>query len=250
MQHEGKYIYGIIATDNAPNFGPIGIGGNGDEVVTIGTNGLAAVISDSSLDHYVVSRENLRAHTQVIEKVGEAYTVLPMRFCTVAESTDEILAFLEEQERDLKNLLKDMDGKVEIGIKILWKDMKHIYGELAAENKTIRTLKQKGTVKSQKDLVHAGELVEVALEEKKVVEGEEYLRSLKKVSVDCREGECKTEDMVANVSFLVDRDWLKEFDAVIEKIGDDHNGRINVRYVGPMPPFSFANLEMHWNGGN
>lgn len=248
MQHEGKYIYGIIATNGAPNFGAIGIGGNKDEVVTIGTKGLAAVISNSSLDHYVVSRENLTAHTKVIEKVAESHTILPMRFCTVAESTDEVIAFLERNERQLKNHLKDLEGKKEIGIKIIWTDMKKIFAELTEENRAIKALKKKGG-RNRHALIQAGQLVEAALEEKKVVEGEEYLRPLKKIANDFKEGERKTEDMVATASFLVDQDWLKEFDAKVEKISNEHNSRVQIKYIGPMPPFSFVNLEMHWNSG-
>lgn len=247
MQHEGKYIYGIIATDAAPNFGPIGVGGKGDEVVTIGTNGLAAVVSDSSLEHYVLSKEHLSAHTRVVEKIAESFTVLPMRFCTVAESADEVVNFLEANSRQLKNFLKDMEGKVEIGVKIFWKNMKAIYEEISKENRAIKSLKKNDEGSSDKQaLVRAGQIVEAALEEKRAVEGEEYLRGLRKVAVKQSEGECNTEDMLANASFLVDRDWVKEFDNRIEQIGKEHDERIHVKYVGPMPPFSFVNLEMHW----
>lgn len=247
MPHEGKYIYGIISTDEAPNFGPIGMGGRRDEVVTVGTRGLAAVISNASLDHYVVSRERLLAHTRVIERVVEDYTVVPMRFCTVAESTDEILAFLEDRERELKNLLQHLGGKIEVGIKIFWKSMKRIYDELVKENRKIRDLKAKTAGQGQHGLIHAGELVEAALEEKKAVEGEEYLRPLKNVSVECREGEPKGEEMVGDAAFLVDGEWRQEFDSRVEQLENEHGERIQVRYLGPMPPFSFVNLEMHWN---
>lgn len=249
MPREGKYIYGIIATDEAPNFGPIGIGGKKDEVVTIGARGLAAVVSNGVLDDYAASRDNLLDHTRVIEKVAKQFAVLPMRFCTVAESADQVRGLLEEREREFKNLLRDFEGKVEVGIKVIWKDMKKIYDEIAKENRAIRALKQKGAGGGQQALIRAGELVEAALDEKKAVEGEEYLRFLKKGKVECKEGEIKTEDMVANASFLLDSDWVREFDARVEEMSKEHNGRIDIKYVGPMPPFSFVNLEMHWNGG-
>jgi hypothetical protein len=139
---------------------------------------------------------------------------------------------------------------VEVGIKIMWKNMKAIFEEIGRENKAIRNLKQKGVENDgQKALVRAGELVEAALEEKKAVEGEEYLRFLKKGPVECKESEAKTEDMVANISFLLGRDWLKEFDSQVDKLGEEFDRRIQVQYIGPMPPFSFVNLELHWNGG-
>src|SRR3989337_1261632 len=94
MNRGGKYIYGITATEDAPNFGPMGIGGGNDEVTTTGTEGLAAVVSNASMDHYVLSKANLTTHTKVVEKVMESRTILPMRFCTVAETADAIIAFL------------------------------------------------------------------------------------------------------------------------------------------------------------
>jgi hypothetical protein len=247
MKPEGKYIYGIIGTEDAPNFGPMGIGGRRDEVTTIGTQGVAAVVSNTSMDHYVLSKGNLTVHTQVIEKVMESYTVLPMRFCTVAETADEIIAFLETHARELKNKLKNMDGKVEVDIQIIWKDIKKIYEEIVKENKKIRELKVKGTTGNQQNLIHAGELVATALEEKKAVEGDRYLRPLKKTAADCKENEPNADEMVAHAAFLIDRGWLKEFDHVVEEVGEEFEERIQIHYVGPMAPFSFVNLQLRWD---
>lgn len=246
MKHEGKYIYGIIATEEAPNFGPMGIGGHHDEVTTIGATGLAAVVSNASMDHYVISRENLLAHATVLEKVMSSYTVLPMRFCTVAETADEIISFLEANARELKNKLKDMDGKVEVDIKIVWSNMKKIYEEIVKENKKIRELKAKGTNGNRQSLIHAGELVAAALEEKKAVEGKEYLRPLKKAAKDFKETGPTTEAMVVHAAFLVEKGWLKEFDDKVETIGEAFKDRVALHYVGPMAPSSFVNLQLHW----
>ncbi|MBI5300073.1 MAG: GvpL/GvpF family gas vesicle protein [Deltaproteobacteria bacterium] len=245
MKHEGKYIYGIIATDETPNFGSIGVGGHHDEVTSIGVNGLAAVVSNALMDHYVLSRENFTAHTKVIEKIMESHTVLPMRFCTVAETADAIISFLKRNSRQLKNELKEISGKVEVDIKFVWKEMKEIYGEIAKENKKIRAIKAQGVMRDQRSLVHIGELVAIALEEKKAVEGKEYLRLLKKMAKDFCEMEAKGDEMVAHAAFLVEKDRLGEFDNVVEKLGDDSGNRIQVHYVGPMPPFSFVNLQLH-----
>lgn len=245
MKHEGKYIYGIIATEDAPNFGPIGIGENHGEVTTIGVKGLAAVVSNSSMDHYVISRENLAAHTRVIEKVMESYTILPMRFCTVAETSEEIIAFLEKCSTQLKNTLRDMEGKFEVDIKIFWKDMHKIYAEIVKENKKIQELKTKGDAKNKQSLIHAGELVATALEEKKAVEGDRYLRLLGRAADDCKKSDPNTDEMIAHASFLVDKDWVKEFDGAVEKMTEEFQDRVQVRYVGPMAPFNFASLKLH-----
>lgn len=244
MQHEGKYIYGIIAADNELNFGPIGIGGENDTVTTIGASGLAAVVSNASMDHYVLSQANLTAHTRVIEQIMESYTVLPMRFLTVSETSTEIMTFLKTHAKELKKLLKTVEGKVEIDIKIFWKNMKSIYQEIGQENKRIRELKTKGTTDDRTTLIHAGEMVATALEEKRAVEGERYLTALKKLMVDYIENPVKGDDMVLHGAFLVDRTWLKAFDNVVEMLERQFKERIHIRYVGPMAPFSFLKMEI------
>ena len=45
MEKEGKYIYCIIGTKQERNFGPLGIGVRGDEVLTIGYDDLSMVVS-------------------------------------------------------------------------------------------------------------------------------------------------------------------------------------------------------------
>jgi len=62
---EGKYVYCIIETGEPRSFGPMGIGGRGDDVYTVNYRGLAAVVSNTSLMVYDPTRENVFAHEQV-----------------------------------------------------------------------------------------------------------------------------------------------------------------------------------------
>ena len=110
---EGKYIYCIISAQQDLAFGPIGIGDRGDEVGTIGIDDLAMVISDYPLAKLAVSRENVLAHERVIEEVmKDENTVLPVRFCTIASSAEEVRNLLARRQREFKYLLKDMDHKI------------------------------------------------------------------------------------------------------------------------------------------
>ena len=117
MEKEGQYIYCIIATRQERNFGPIGIGSRGDEVLTIGYDDLSMVVSNHPLTKLVVNSDNMLAHERVIEKVMEEFdSVLPVRFCTIASSADEIRNLLDRRCREFKNALKDMDHKIELGV--------------------------------------------------------------------------------------------------------------------------------------
>ena len=54
---EGKYVYCIIETNEPRSFGPMGIGGRGDDVYTVRHKGLAAVVSNTPLVVYDPTRE-------------------------------------------------------------------------------------------------------------------------------------------------------------------------------------------------
>jgi len=249
MEKEGKYIYCIIETKQERNFGPIGIGGRGDEVTTIGYGDLCMVISDSPMTKYVVSRENMLAHEMVIEEVMKEFTVLPVRFCTIASDADEIRNLLDRRYREFKNLLRDMDHKIELDVKGIWKDMDVIFKEVVEKNKEVKRLKEtvekdKGK-KNMQAKVQIGKMVEDALHKKKENEAEKIISVLKKISFDHRLSRAFDDKMFLNAAFLVDRGREKEFDNIMDDLSDKYKKRIKFMYAGPLPPYNFVNITIY-----
>src|SRR3989338_8569505 len=87
----GRYLYCIIAEPPPKTFGPLGIGGSGDELVSVSYQDLACVVSRSLIIEYPVTREHTMAHHQAIERVMQEYAVLPVRFSTIAKSDEGII---------------------------------------------------------------------------------------------------------------------------------------------------------------
>lgn len=244
----GKYIYCIIATDEAKHFGPIGI--SGSDVHNISYNGLSAVVSNVLLTKYELSPEMLTTHHRVIEQVMKDYTVLPVRFCTVAESATDILQFLTLHSRKFWCLFDELESKVEIGIEVFWKDMKKIFEEIVTNNPQ---LKQKGLQHQnlQKDqLIETGKEVAKIIEQKKEEVANEWLINLKKLSYDYKGLKCRTDNMVFNVAFLVSDMKQREFDSIVEKMANENSQDWDVKYIGPTPPYNFVNIELNLYGGN
>lgn len=245
--NEGKYLYCIISTSQDRNFGPIGIGGRGDIVSTISFNELAGVISNSPMDKYEISRENLTTHEKVIEKVMKDYTVLPVRFSTIASNAEDIRRLLQQRHVEFKNLLHEMDNKIELGVKAVWQDMNLIFKEIATENKEIKALKEKLSKKpSYKGKIRLGEMVENALSKKKEKEAGEILRVLKRNCADFKQNKLFGERMVLNAAFLLDRDWEKDFDQRVRQLSEKNAKSLKLAYIGPVPPFNFVNLVVEW----
>jgi len=249
MEQEGKYIYCIIGTTQDRSFGPIGIGGRGDEVSTIGSDDLAMVISSHPVARLVVNTENILAHEKVIEEVMKEFTVLPVRFCTIAVSADEIRNLLFKRYREFKNLLRDMDHKIELGVKGVWKDMRIVFEEITGQNREIDRLKKKiNGDAGEKDIqakVKLGKFVEAALKRKKEEESQKIIDILRDSAFDYKINNTKGDEMFINTSFLVGKGREKEFDNLMEEIGETYMNNAKFTYTGPFPPFNFVNLTIY-----
>lgn len=250
MKKEGKYIYCIIGTKQERNFGPMGIGGRGEEVLTIGYNDLSMVVSNHPLNKFVVNRENLLSHEKVIEEVMKEFdSVLPVRFGTIAANSDEIRNLLDRRYREFRNTLRDMDHKVELGVKGIWKNMDIIFKEIVEENKEIQKLKQKIQNDSSKNnfqaKIEVSRLVQQALAQKKENEAERFVKTLRRISFDYKLNKTIGDEMFINAAFLVDRGREKEFDNIMDDLGEEYKDRIKFMYAGPLPVFNFVNIVIY-----
>ncbi len=247
MAKEGKYIYCIINGDEGRNFGPIGIGKRGDIVSTIGFNDVSAVISSSPVTRYVIDPDNLMAHEKVIEAVMKDYTVLPVRFCTIANSAEEVRTFLRRQHGEFKGLLHDLDNKVEMGLKARWNHMDRIFEEIAQTDPRVKELKNRVERNKEADgdeKVILGKAVKAALDEKKAQLAEKILRRFKRLTLDTHQNDVMGDDMFLNAVFLIDRTREKQFDFLVEDLAEEYENQADFKLVGPAPPFNFVSIEM------
>ena len=242
---EGKYIYCIIASKEAESFGPMGIGGRGDEMSAIVYDDIAAVVSNSPIISYSVSRENMLAHEKAIEEVMKKYTVLPVRFCTIAQDADKVKKILEKEHDKFTEVLKNMEGKKELGLKAIFKE-EVIYKEIVEKYEDIKKLKKalssEPPAKTYYLRVEVGRKVEAALQEQKDIYKEEILNTLSPLAQDTKVNTTYGELMIISAAFLVENAKEAEFDQNVQALGDKYGDKIKFKYVGTLPPFNFVNL--------
>jgi len=250
MEKEGKYIYCIVNSKQDRHFGPIGVGGRRDEVLTIGYEDLSMVVSNHPLTKLVVSRENMITHEKVIEEVMKEFdSVLPVRFGTIASSADEIRNLLDNRRREFQESLKNMERKVELGVKGLWKNMSLIFKEIVEENKDIKKIKESiQKDKNKKNIqakMEAGKMVAEALLKKKEKESAKITDELKAVAYDYKLNKTLGDEMFMNAAFLVDKGREKEFDNIMDDLDDAHKDRVKFMYSGPFAPYNFVNIVIY-----
>jgi len=242
---EGKYIYCIIGGIEPRTFGPLGIGGRGDELHTICYNDIAAVVSNSPIKKYVVSRENTLAHEKAIEEVMKEYTVLPVRFVTIAKDEKKVKKILEKEYDKFKDMLSKIEGKKELGLKAIFSgDV--IYKDILEKYEDIRALKEKiATISPEKsyyERMKIGEMVEGALQKEKDNYENEIMNCLSPLAQDVRTNNTYGERMIINAAFLVERQQEAEFDRKVNELAENYGEKVKFKYIGTVPPFNFVNL--------
>ena len=241
----GKYIYCIIASDRPQSFGPFGVGDQRAELTTICFDDIAAVVSDSPIIKYRVSRDNLITHEKAIEEVMKAYQVLPVRFSTIAENEEKIAKILEKEHDRFAELLKTMNGKTELSVIAIFKE-DVIYNDITEKYKDIRAFKGRianlSPEKARGPLMEIGRKVEEALSQEREIHKQEILEALTALSCDVKVHDNYGEMMILKAAFLVERWREAEFDRKVNALAEKYVGKIRFKYVGTLPPFNFVNL--------
>lgn len=242
----GKYLYCITEGAEHERFGPLGIGNRGDELSTISCRGIQAVVSDSPVRRYPVSRENSLSHERAIEAVFKRHTVLPIRFCTIAGNEAMVRTILEREYDEFRALLEEMRDKVEVGVKavfhetLIYQEILERYGEIRRLREALASLPPQ---KPHWQLAEIGRRVESALEAEKARVREEITEALKGACCDFRlTHRLLGERMIMNAAFLVDRAREAAFDREMDRLAEQYGERVIFKYVGGFPPFNFVNL--------
>ena len=249
MTHEGLYIYCLICSDKQREFVTQGIGARGDQVYIVGYRDLAAVVSNSPGMVYEPVLPNLLAHQFVLEEVMETYSILPVRFGTVVTGAEMVREkLLKKRYGELQGLLRDMEGKVELVLKASWRD-RVAFNEIVAENPEVRQLRDQLMGRSAEETragrVQLGRVVETALWSKRDEDALCILSALRSIARRVQVNKINTDMMILNAAFLVERAREEAFDRAVEKLDREMGKRVTFQYLGPLPPYDFANIIIH-----
>jgi hypothetical protein len=250
----GTYVYCVGNSEAFGQEGPTlrssGVGGREVAVRTVACGDLAAVVSDAPTTAYQITRDNLLAHQRVVEESMGHTDVLPVAFGTVARDDRDVREKLLRREHDaLQDHLAYVHGRVELGLKALW-NRDRLFAEIVAERDDIRRLRdlvaRQPPDAAYYERIQLGELTNAAILDRRDRDADILLDGLRPLAVDLQENRLLTDMMILNASFLVDRDDVRAFDARVQRLAEVHADRIIFQYVGPLPPYSFVNINVSW----
>ena len=256
MPELGRYIYCIIEAKEPKSFGPYGIAEYPQdlpqlpELYTVNDRNLAVVMSQSPVIEYPVTREYSMIHQRAIEAVMKEHAVLPVRFSTIADTEEQIIAqVLKPRYEEFKELLAWIADKQELSVKAHWLDMEAIFQEIAQESEALKTMKAELAGKNPDaayyDFIEAGKIVEQRLAKKREADQQKLLAALQPLAVDHRINRVYGETMVANLAFLVEKTKEEEFHQAVSGFQEELTGRMKLKYIADAPPFNFVTIVIH-----
>jgi len=250
---EGKYIYGIIRNESPVDYGPIGMGKRADLVYGINFKGITAIVSNSPVIQYEARRVNMITHERVLEEIMKQYTVLPVRFSTISEHNDDevIRKIIEKDYKKFDDMLTKMDGKKELGLKVLGQETA-IYESILGKYNEIRSLKEKiihlPVDKTHYQRMKIGEMVAEALKKETQNYRTIIMDILSPLADEVKINDNYGEMMILNAAFLIKTLSEHDFDKAVNALDEKFGRFMTFKYVGTLPPYNFVNLVINTKG--
>jgi hypothetical protein len=240
------YVYGILASDG---LAAIPVAGVDDMPVRVVEQArLAALVSDLHADALTAARE-VRAHWRVLEAASDqGVTVIPVRFGTVMQDEQAVRDELLDPHADhLEAVLDRLAGRIQVSVKGTY-DEQRLMAAVVRESPAIGRLRERLRTMPPDagyyDRISLGEMVAAAVQRQREADLQLVEERLVPLAVDVRSEAASGTDGAFDIAFLVDRDRLPEFSQGVAALGAELEDRIAVRYVGPLPPYSFVDDEL------
>ncbi len=245
------YMYAIIPTKDKVVFDVAGVGEDHDEVYSVPHRDVAAVVSGSPLRDYRGLRRDevvprLVTHQRVVEAVMQDFPVLPVKFGTVMPNEAWVCRLLAQGEILFRSSLARFAGLVQIEVVVLW-NLQEVFLEIGQEEPIARVRARVADLPPEETMaerIAAGRMVQASLDRRRVALRGRLLPSLRQVALDLAVNPHMSDSIVANVALLVDEAGRAALDRVLEVLDQVFGGELHFRCVGPLPPYSFATVEV------
>jgi hypothetical protein len=250
MPSQSTYVYGLI---RAEDHHPISVRavGDPDQPVTIISSGrIAALVSTIDQPEIMPTRRQMLAHTKVLEAAMADRPVLPMCFGIIVPSPATLLQVIGPRSQELRALLGQIDGRIEVALKASWNEQ-FMWREVAAEHPRLavsgRALMNHGEQQTYYDRIELGRAIGSALEEKRAAARQRLLEVVKPFAVEVKQLAPIDDAMFAHFALLVEKTAEPALYETIVALERSQSSGLTFRYVAPIPPYNFVTVKLDWD---
>lgn len=248
----GLWLYCVTENKGEFSCDEMGIGGK-SPIFEIASDGFAAIVSKEPLKKYPLVREFLLTHQRVNEKVMKSRPVLPVRFCTMAESEAQVIQDVlgnKARQTEFTNALDTIRGRAEYGLRARWKDLDKVFETLSTEDERVKETKAKvlklASRERQAALIDVGHVVQEAVEKKNKRTESTIVQEISPYATDVKSNKVLGDANICNTALLVDDSRVEQFETAINTMIQKYENDIQFKYVGPIPAFNFVEIVIRF----
>lgn len=244
----GYYIYGVSDCNKYIDIQGTPVGESGP-VKNLPYQGIGILCSTVNAKTVKPTRKNLIPHQKMLESIMKKYTILPVRFGTIAQSKGALLKGIKENLAIIKMNLNRFNGKRELNVKAFWEKgfiYNHIlkgYPEIKEFRDSIENMKGAQTYFQK---IEVGKMIERALLTENSKESEKIINELSPPVIQYKKTKTFGELMLLNLSLLVSNSNEQQLDKLVNKAAEKRKGRLKFKYTGPTPPVTFTNIKLNF----
>lgn len=225
-------VYGVIREDDVKKAPPT-TGMGGEAISLFAFDGLAAVVSEPQEELETPAIPELLAYAKVIETFSQSCNILPFRFGCFLHSHQQVIDLLHRRRLLFQAALDEVDGCVEMGLRLLPADPNHPQKETSCESPHPPTggaayLASRKAYYAVKD--HGQETISVLTRDIQSAFSGLYVKSL------VEKGGWEQGRPLA-IYFLVPRGNVEQFRKAFHLV--EESGARKILLTGPWPPYNF-----------
>ncbi len=222
---------------------------SGGDLFVVATDEVAAVVSDIERSGFATDRSMAIEYAGLIEIMSQQFTLLPVRFGSVMESSDKILKMLERNYHDIQQNLQKVDNKCEFGLKILC-DPEGIMADLKGKTEAMINTNVTPSAESKNSVYREWvnkKLHEHRLEEMMITFVDSVIAalsvSLVRLNAIHKFKKLVTAATIIDAVFLLDKEKKEILIQSVEEIEKQFPG-LNFILTGPWPPYNFVEIVL------
>jgi hypothetical protein len=252
-QATSLYVYGVVPAADARGWpGTDGVDGPSATVRTLEAGELAALVSALPSDRIPGRRDDLEAHRNVLSLASERGTTIPMRFGIVMEGEEAVREeLLVRHAAEFTDLLRKLDGHVQMTVRAFYAEDALLREVVEADPEIMRrsaAIQGLSELESRQERIELGELIAEGVAARREEDEQALLDGLSPFATEIRVDAPGSERVALNAQLLVRRDRRSALDGAVGVLGAALQGHLALRYIGPLPPYSFTDLSLEAGG--
>jgi hypothetical protein len=252
-QGTSLYVYGVIPATGAAGWpGAEGVNGPDANVQTVVEGELAALVSPLPADRIPGRRDDLEAHRRVLSLANERSTTIPMRFGIVIDGEDRVREeLLVRHAPELTDLMHKLDGHVQMTVRAFYAEDALLREVAESDPEIVRAtaaIQGLSELESRQERIALGELISQRVTARREHDAQALLDALSPLVTEVRVDEPNSERVALNAQLLVRRERRSMLDEAVGVLGAALQGHLALRYLGPLPPYSFTDLSLGAGG--